>query len=92
MFDFFINVNYNLTFAVKALKKSASPYVVRPSGLMILPKVVANSGFFCGSQYFFYLPQSKVLAAKIHTECFLDCLCDFIGIVKDIPVFFKEAS
>ncbi len=46
---------YILTFAATALKKSASPYVVRPSGFVILPKVVADSGFFRDSQYFFYL-------------------------------------
>jgi hypothetical protein len=91
-FAFVIIEEYNLTFAVKALKKSASPYVVRPSGFMILLKVVADSGFFRVSQYFFYLSQSKVLAAKIHAECFVDHLCDLIGMVKDIPVFFKIAS
>ena len=52
----FLNLCSILTFAVKELKKSASPYVVRTSGFMILQKVVANSGFFRGSQYFFYLP------------------------------------
>jgi len=86
------DLTYNLTFAVKALKKSANPYVVRNSGFMIVQKVVAESGFFCGSQYFFYIPQSKVLAVKIHTECFVDSLCYLIGIVEDIPVFFETAS
>jgi len=47
---------YILTFAAKAIKKPASPYVVRASGFMILQKGVADLGFFRGSQYFFYIP------------------------------------
>lgn len=58
----------------------------------MLQKVVANSGFFRGPQDLFYVPQSKVLAAEIHAEYFGDRFCDLIGMVENIPVFFKTAS